>query len=126
MRLTQKDELGRICIRNDDYVAAAEKLYEYENTDLPPEEIKKAIEWTNAEYQYLKSIIDLLYENNGWIPCSKLMPKAYTRVLIQDSWELMYVAHWDGECWKVEFDRHDPELKSVAWRPKPKPYKEET
>lgn len=122
MRLTQRDEHGGIYVRNHDYVAAAAKLCEYEDTELPPEEIRKAIEWTNAEYEYLKNIIDLLYNNNGWIPCNKLMPRLHTRVLIQDEWELMYVGHWDGEIWKVEFDRHDPELRPVAWRPKPHPY----
>ena len=60
-----------------------------------------------------------------WIPCSEKTPKPYHKVLITTSWGGIEIG-WINDLHHWESDWYNYGDNGVlAWRPLPKPYKEE-
>ena len=65
--------------------------------------------------------VEPFYDN--WIPCSKMMPKNQTAVLICLEWNAYDIAWLDGDLWVSELTVYDFET-VMAWMPLPEAYKE--
>lgn len=98
-RLTERDEHGGIFVKQHDYVEAARKLADYEDTGLTPEEIMDGKLLT------------------GWIPVEERLPEKDARVLAYrpemcgtDVGPMSVLSGWN--CYSKRTD-------IIAWMPLP-------
>ena len=74
-------------------------------------------------HEMVLSTIENMPKVGEWIPCSKMMPKNQTAVLICLEWNAYDIAWLDGDLWVSELTVYDFET-VMAWMPLPEPYKE--
>lgn len=106
-----------------------DRLAEYENTGLTPEEIKSLDEFEGSNGQLLL----LEIAKHKWVPCSKRLPEesGYYMACIHDEktddfdFRKTWFAHkrdydMDESEWRELYDYE----KVTAWMPLPEPYRE--
>lgn len=90
--------------------------------------------YTNAVHyiEKLPSIYSDCKENQRWIPVSEKLPRPCEKnedgltakyYLIQNEYEDMLVARYDGVGWEQIYQREYLEDRVIAWMPLPTPYK---
>ena len=104
------------------------RLREYEDTGLEPEEIVKLNSFTDNQAVKLLEKYQHEAEKRRWIPVKERLPEGKTNVICQfdnDDIELLW-QDWESDpetlTYSADFDMM-AEKKVIAWMPLPEPYK---
>ena len=148
-RLTQQDDQGNWCLKGvkwDQLRAGstitkdvAEKLYgalcklrDYENTDLSPEEVERANDFSKSQAYLLMEKLQKEREQHQWIPVTEQLPEPETYVLVSFSNFSLpiigrYAENEEGGAWFAG-DEDEPlvsqDMFVNAWMPLPEVYRE--
>lgn len=106
---------GNYCRGVYEATAVTERLAEYEDTGLTPEQIRE------IDRLYAELCQEIQRYRTKWVPVASLLPGNYEEVLVTMSDGYVTYDRYDVDC--CEWDSGADDI--VAWMPFPEPYREQ-
>ena len=120
---------------NKDCISRAEaiKCLECDFNITGKENMKTVVNYINSVHNKIVNLPSVIKQEPRWIPVSERLPKPNAKdgltaryYLIQNEYEDMLVARYDGMGWTQMYQHEYLEDDVIAWMPLPKPYKGES